>query len=148
MDVSVRVTNLAQFSKALKRVDTELVSDLKDELAAIATPIASEVRAKVPQRSGSAAGSVKTRATMRGAAIVAGGKQAPYFQWLDFGGSTGRGHRPGVAFSGSIKRKWMGLPSGSGRYVYPTISAHKADTKTALGKAIAKAGRAAGFEVR
>lgn len=148
MDTTVQVTNLRQFSGALKRVDRELQAALKADLKALAEPIAAEARNKVPRRSGRAAGSIRAGATTRGAVIRAGGKRAPYYHWLDFGGSTGRGHRPGAKWSGSIIREWMGKPVGEGCYVYPAIRKFMPETKAAMGKAIARAGRAAGFEVR
>lgn len=147
MDVAVKVTNLAQFSRALKQVDADLPGDLRSSLKELAEPIAASVRGKVPVRSGKARASVKTRASQRGAAIAAGGTKAPYFHWLDFGGTTGRGHKLGPR-RGSVKREWKGRPNGSGRYVYPTISEYRDETRQAVGRAIAKSGRSAGFEVR
>lgn len=149
MDFAIRITNLAEFQKALKTTHKVLVAEFKSELRAIGAPIAAEIRGKVPRGpSGKARRSVKVSATMKGAAIKAGGDAAPYFHWLDFGGSTGRGHIPKVAGSGSIKRQWLGTPVGMGRYVYPTISEHTDEIKKAAGDALGKAGRKGGFEVR
>ena len=66
--------------------------------------------------------------------------------WLDFGGSVGRGHKPGAAWSGATRRTWMGRPVGEGRYVYPAISAAREDTINQVEEAIVEAARAAGFE--
>jgi hypothetical protein len=74
------------------------------------------------------------------------GQAAPYFPWLDFGGTVGRGHRPGVKGSGSIERDWRGTPFGSGRYVYPAIFEHDDDIKRMAEEAVMDANRAAGFE--
>ena len=52
-----------------------------------------------------------------------------FYPWLDFGGSTGRGHRVGVPWTGSIKRA---LVKG-GRYVYPTIEEARADIEDQVG---------------
>ncbi len=66
--------------------------------------------------------------------------------WLDFGGSVGRGHKPGVAWSGATRRDWMGRPVGEGRYVYPAISGEREATIVAVEEAIVEAARGAGFE--
>lgn len=147
--VTVRIVGLAQLNSALRGLSDKVASDvLRSSLLGIAGIVATKVRAKVPHgASGHAAGSIQPHATSRGASISYGGQAAPYMPWLDFGGSTGRGHRIGVAWSGSIRREWTGKPSGSGRYIYPTISEEREATIDAVEAAIIDAARAADFEV-
>ncbi len=146
--VTIRVVGLAALDRALKQLDDKVAGDgLKAALLGIAEKVAGRARAGVPSGgSGKAAGSVQARSTTRGASIVFGGQAAPYMPWLDFGGSVGRGHKPGVAWSGATRREWMGRPVGEGRYVYPAISGEREATITAVEEAIIEAARAAGFE--
>ena len=77
-----------------------------------------------------------------------GGTAAPYFPWLDFGGTTGKGHQPGVKGSGSVERlPWMGT-SGEGRYVYPAIRDNEAGIVEAAGDAPVNLARKHGLEAR
>lgn len=147
-DVSVKVSGLAAVDRAFRGIDRSLQAELKSELLDVAEGVATDVRSRMPRRKGRAAASVKARASGRRAAIAAGGRAAPYFQWLDFGGSVGRGHRPGVAWSGAIKREWMGVPVGEGRYLYPGIRAKRKDIEQGAGDAVLNAAAANGFETR
>lgn len=134
--------------RAFKQLDTELPKELRREFKAIAEMVAGRIRGKVPRRTGAAASSVTTRAGSTGAGIAFGGSKAPYFPWLDFGGSVGRGHRPGSAWSGAIRREWEGIPRGSGRYVYPTIAESKGDIGAAADEAIRRVARRADFDTK
>jgi hypothetical protein len=120
-DVKVVMHGIRELSGALRRVDARLPGEIRAEFRGVADQVAAKVASKVPRRSGRAAASVKGRASGRNASIVAGGRAAPHFPWLDFGGSVGRGHRPRVPWSGAIRRDWRGKPGGEGRYIYPTI---------------------------
>lgn len=145
----VKVTGLREVVSAFRQVDLDLPKELKVEFKKIAEDVATTVRASVPRGpTGHAAGSVKARATQRGAAIAFGGSAAPYFPWLDFGGTTGPGHKPKVAGSGSVKRPWMGKPDGEGRYVYPGIRKEREHIAQAADDAVRKAAEQAGFETK
>lgn len=142
----IQVTGLRELSSAFKRVSDELPKELKARFLAIAQHVVGVAQQRMPHRSGRAQGSVKARASARGAAIAFGGTAAPWMPWLDFGGSVGRGHKPGVAWSGAIQRDWMGAPSGSGRYVYPAISEARDETREAVDAAVKEVSEHAGFE--
>jgi hypothetical protein len=142
VEVSVKVTGLRELATAFRRVDTELPRELKSRFLPIAQRVAGVVQQRMPIRSGRAAGSVGARATVRGASVVAGGRAAPYYQFLDFGGTTGRGHHPGGG--GSVKRPFV----KGGRYIYPAIAESRDDTAKAVDDAIEGAARAAGFVTR
>lgn len=120
-------------------------SAIKEEFKGIAARVAEAAARKAP---GSAGASITPRASNRGAAIAFGGRKEPHFPWLDFGGSVGRGHMPGVPWSGAIKRDWRGNPTGSGRYIYPTISEHREDTRDAVDDAIERLAKRASFTTR
>lgn len=150
--VQVTVKGLGELNRAFKAVDDKVSGDgLKAAFLWIAATVAGKARAGVPigggLTPGAAAGSIQPHSTARGASISFGGTAAPYMPFLDFGGSVGRGHVQGIGFSGSIRRTWMGKPSGEGRYVYPAISGEKEHTADAVEAAIAEIARAQDFEV-
>ena len=147
MGAAIEVRGLREVQSALRKVDKELPKQLRTEFKAIAEDVVTGIQQKVPRLTGHAAASVRPRASQRGAAVALGGNAAPYFPWLDFGGTTGKGHRPGVAGSGSVKRDWMGRP-GNGRYVYPTIAEKRADIEQAAEDAVIKVARGAGLETK
>ena len=127
-DAKVEIHGLKELSVAFRRVDKTLVGELKVSFRGLAEHVVGVIIGRMPRRSGKAVASVKPRGTTRGAAIAFGGTKAPYMPWLDFGGSTGRGHRPGVAGSGAIKRDM--IPDG--RYVYPGIAQSRPEIERAV----------------
>ncbi len=144
--MSVRVVGLREVNAALKQLGEEMPKAMQKALWSIAAPIAGRIQRKVPSGpTGRASSSVQPQATSRGAALVAGGSQAPYFQWLDFGGTVGRGHKRGYNM-GAIHREWLGKPVGSGRYIYPTIEEAKPETIAALDEAVKALAQSGGFE--
>lgn len=136
-----RVEGLRELRKAMRDAEAGSQKALQRKLKTVAVIVASAIAGKVTQGpSGKAAASVRPRATATSAGIVAGGQSAPYYPWLDFGGSVGRGHVAGQGGSGAIKRPF--IPAG--RYIYPTIAEmggvlEKA-TSEAIGEALVEAG--------
>lgn len=147
MAAAVQVRGLREVRNAARKVDKDIPKGLRRELLPVAQKVQGRIRSKVPYLKGDARESVKARASQRGAAIAFGGNTAPYFPWLDFGGTTGKGHRPGAAYSGSVKRPWMGRP-GDGRYVYPSIAEMTPEIEQAANDAVINLAKAAGFEVK
>jgi hypothetical protein len=147
-DYKLEVKGINELVRAFKKVDTDIPAGLRKELLAVATDVAGAIQQDVPWRTGKAARSVRPRASQRGAGIAFGGNAAPYFPWLDFGGTTGKGHRPGVPYSGSVKREWLGNPRGEGRYVYATIRDKGKDIEEAVEVAVVNAAKRAQFEVK
>ncbi len=146
MVAQVQVKGLRELQAAFKSVDADIPKELRNTFKVIAQMVATAAAAKVPRRTGTAAASITPRATQRGAAIAFGGPKAPYYPWLDFGGTVGRGHKPNRPYSGSVKRQYMGRPFGSGRYIYPTIEAMDDQIKAAAAEAVIDAAKRAGFE--
>jgi hypothetical protein len=145
--VRVEIHGVRDLQKALKQMDTGMEKALKNEFLDIAESVASGVRSKVVKGpTGRASASVKARASNRGASIAVGGTKAPYYPWLDFGGSVGRGHQPGKPWSGAIRRDWKGVPVGKGRWLYPTITEHRDDIVDQTDDALERLARQAGFE--
>jgi hypothetical protein len=150
MAAVIQVRGINELSRAWRAVDADIPKRTRLAMLAIARMVVGTAQQKATadfkHPTGQAASSVRPRATRRGAGIAFGGQAAPYFPWLDFGGTVGRGHRPGVKGSGSIERDWRGTPFGSGRYVYPAIFEHDDDIKRMAEEAVMDANRAAGFE--
>ena len=92
---------------------------LQVRFKSVASMVASAIAGEVPKLTGTAAGTVRARATTTGASIIAGGPKAPYYPWLDFGGTTGRGHEPGHPGTGAIKNRTF---ITEGRYMFPIVA--------------------------
>lgn len=143
MTPGVKVQGLREVVSALREADAEAPKRLREHLLPVARLVASRIASKVPRDEGDAAASLSARAGQRGASVAFGGSSAPYFPWLDYGGSVGKGHRPGVPWSGSVTRPWM----PGGRYVYPTIAEHRDEIAEAALDAMAAAATGAGLKV-
>ena len=147
--VGTEVEGLIAMKKAFRAANDGTHKAIGRRLKEVATLVASEVAGRVPIRSGRAASSVRALATQESASVAAGGAKAPYYAFLDFGGSTGRGHVSGAADSGSVKREWYGAGgsgSGEGRYLYPAIRDMSDEIARETGEAIHEALADAGFE--
>lgn len=143
VSAGVKVSGLREVVAAMKQADADIPKRLREYLLPIARMVASGASAKVERDTGAAAGSLTARAGQRGASVAFGGSSAPHYPWLDFGGSVGRGHRPGVPWSGSVRRDFI----KGGRYVYPTIEEHREEIGEAVLDAVARAATDAGLEV-
>lgn len=133
--IDVNVEGFRRLNHALKQVDPALQKELATDLKAIAERLAARVRAKMPRRSGRAAGSVRGGATMRTAYVEHGKSSVPYVGWLDFGGTL----RPAGGRHNTIHRPVV----DGGRYLYPTVAEHRDDTLRAAEQAFDKAARRA-----
>lgn len=134
-DQPVRVEGLRELRGALKALGPDAAKALRVSLNRAVEDIAVDARRRVPTRTGAARASVKASSTQTAARVAAGGRKAPYFPWLDYGGKTGVGrsvHRP--------FRK-------EGRYVYPAYRSNRDDLLIGLGREITAAAHAAGLTV-
>jgi hypothetical protein len=113
-DVAVRVDGLAQFSRNLKKLDSDLPKALRLALNQSAELVVTGAQGNVPSRSGKARRSIRAASTRTEARVRAGGNRAPYYPWLDFGGRVGRGK--------SVRRPFL----KDGRYLYATYFKLKA----------------------
>lgn len=141
----VKVSGIREAARAFRKVDKDIPKQLRTEFLPIARDVVSGIQSKAPRgKTGRARASVKPRSSQRGAAVAVGGNAAPYYPWLDFGGSTGKGHKPGRPWSGSVKRE---MPP-KGRYLYPTIEEQRAKIERAAEDAVVNVARLNGFGVR
>jgi len=137
MAYTMGIDGLADFSRNLKKIDSELPKALRVALNAAAELVIDGARPKVPTRSGAARASLKAKSTRTEVRVAAGSKRAPYFPFLDFGGRVGR--------KKSVKRPFL----KDGRYLYPTYHALKqsGEFEATLNRALVSVARRAGIEV-
>jgi hypothetical protein len=131
----VYVSNLAEVRKYLRKIHPDLVPVLREDLkAAIIVNTLPAIMQRVPKISGRAQFTLKARAGGNTLYVVAGGKSsfAPYFGWLDFGGTL-RNRGPGR--NQTIVRPIVKY----GRYVYPGIRQTQDRLVEAAGRAVDKA---------
>lgn len=134
-------TDIKALRQELRTVRDQIPQEMKEGLDDAISFVIPKIRSIVPHRSGFAQSSIVPASTKTVARIKT---VAPYFQFLDFGGSTGRGHQKGVPFSGAIKRNWAGNPVGEGRYIYPTIRKERQAIIRAVDKVVTKLGEQLG----
>jgi hypothetical protein len=142
--LTVRTSGLQELQTAMGQLGIRQEKVIRTRLLQEAGVIAKDLRSAIPHLSGDAASSVYAGMDSKGA-FVSEGRGVPYMPFLDFGGSTGRGHQRGPNM-GAVHRTWMGKGAGEGRYIYPQIRSHRDQTLHAVDQAIAEAAVSLGFE--
>ncbi|HZO69204.1 MAG TPA: HK97 gp10 family phage protein [Kribbellaceae bacterium] len=132
---AIKVDGLAEFSRSLKKLDTDLPKALRVALNEAADVVVSDAKRRVPTRTGRAQRSIKARSTRTAVRIAEGGTRAPYMPWLDFGGRVGRNR--------SVVRPFR----KEGRYLYAAYFDRKAEFGEVLTRALLDVARQAGVEV-
>ena len=130
----IRIEGLAQFSRALRKLDADAPKGLRLAFNEAAEVVVRRVRPKIPTRTGRAARSLKAASTRTQARVAVGGPSAPYYPWLDFGGRVGRRKRTVRPF---IKE---------GRYLFPGLSESHDEVQRVLERALSGVVRSAGLE--
>lgn len=131
--IAVRLDGLAEFNRALKRMDAGLPKEVRLALNEAADIIIDATVPKVPKRTGRAARSLKAKSTRTAARVAGGGNRAPYYPWLDFGGKVGRNRsvdRRFYKFGRYLYRKYFDLKD-SGEFVEVLTDALKRVTRKA-----------------
>lgn len=131
----IKVEGLKEFTRSLKRLDAEVPKAMRVALNGAADIVLDYARPKIPRRTGRAAASLKAKSTQTAVRVAAGGKKAPWYPWLDFGGRVGRRKQ--------TKRPFI----KEGRYIYPALTAKRAEFEAALVKALTGAAESAGLGV-
>lgn len=134
MDLKIGIGGLAQLNRGLRAVDTEAPKQLRIALNSAADLLADTARPEVPSLSGAARRSIVARSTRTAARVAVGGKKAPYYPWLDFGG---KGKKPGRPAARPFIRE--------GRYIYPTLRKIRPQIEAQLQDAISAVIRNAGL---
>jgi len=131
---AVRIEGLAQLNRSLRSLSADAPKALRLAGNEAARIVVDAARAGVPRRTGRAAASIRAASTRTATRVTAGGKRAPYFPWLDYGGRVGRNNtarRPFIA---------------DGRYVYPAFRAHRSEFEQVLAKALERVIQDSGLE--
>ena len=131
----IEIEGLRDFMRSLRDMDAALPKALRLAGNAAAAIVVDEAQKRVPRRSGRAAASVKARSTRVAVRISSGGKRAPYFPWLDYGGKVGPAK--------SVSRPWR----PDGRYVYPAFTDNREKVDDAYRAALREIARDAGLEM-
>jgi len=132
---TVAVDGLRQFQGALRVLDREKARGLRLALNKSAELLVDRTRPQIPKRTGRAAASLKPRSTQTSVRIAVGGRKAPYYPWLDFGGRVG-------------PRKSIVRPFYTeGRYLYPTFYRSNDDFTRILEESLSDLARQAGLDV-
>lgn len=135
MQAKIGVEGLAQFNRGLRKLDAEAPKGLRIALNGAAELLIDRTRPLIPTRTGAARASLKAQSTRTSARVAVGGRKAPYYPWLDFGGKTGRNR--------SVDRRFY----TDGRYLYPTLARVRPEIEEALGQALTAVARDAGLDV-
>lgn len=137
MDAKIHIEGLAQLNRGLRRLGADAPKGLRLAQNEAADTLIDHTRPKIPAVSGAARRSLVARSTRTSARVAVGGKRAPWFPWLDFGGE---GRRPGRP----AKRAFL----KEGRYVYPTLREVRPQIEEQLQDALTAVIRGAGLEPR
>lgn len=97
--VGIDTRGLRELRRDLKRLEPEVAKELRVAIRDAVKPVQATGRQLAPRRSGKLAGSLRISVTAKGAAI---GSRLPYAGLQHWGGSTGKGHKPRVPWSGSV----------------------------------------------
>lgn len=131
----IEIKGIKEFQQALRRMDADLPKQLRIALNQASQLVVDKARPQIPHRSGAASQSLKVRSSQREARVAAGGRRAPYYPWLDFGGKVGP--------SRSVSRPFY----KEGRYIYPALRQNRDEITKVLQVAITDLARGAGLEV-
>lgn len=135
METKISVEGLAEFNRGLRKLDSEAPKQLRIALNGVADLLVQRTLPLIPRRSGRAASSLKAKSTRTSARVSVGGRRAPYYPWLDFGGKTGRRR--------SVERPFY----KEGRYLYPTLRRVRPEIEEALREGIVAVAVGAGLDV-
>jgi hypothetical protein len=149
----ISVQGMKELRKALRDMDGESQKEIRVALNQVAAGVAQGAARRVPVRTGKARATLRAMSSQTETRIAAGGKKAPYYGWLDFGGTVGHGRVAGGSkklaggatggHAGATKRPWF----PGGRYIYPTIAANRDSLAKAVEKQLVELARSKGLEV-
>jgi hypothetical protein len=132
---AIKISGLREFQAGLRKMSADLPKQLRLVFNDAAALVVDYATPRVPARTGRARGSIKVRSSQRLARIAVGGRRAPYYPWLDFGGRTG-------------PRKSVVRPFRTeGRYIYPGLAANREEITDVMNRGLVELARGAGVEV-
>lgn len=131
----IAVEGLRELTRSLRELDSGLPRAVRLAANEAADIVVQAAQRPVPTRSGKAKKSIKAKSTRTAARVSSGGRRAPYFPWLDYGGRVGPNK--------SVRRPFI----ADGRYVYPAFRENRERVKDAFSEALQRIARDAGLEV-
>lgn len=131
----IEVQGLAELQRSLRAIGPAAAKGLRLALNDVATYLIDRVRPEIPSRSGAARASLKARSSQKAVRIAVGGRRAPYYPWLDFGGKVGP--------ADSVVRDYK----ADGRYLYPGLARYRPEFEGIMTRRLAEVARDAGLEV-
>lgn len=134
MDLKISVGGLSELSRGLKTVDVDAPKELRIALNSAADILVDHAQRLIPTDTGAARRSLVARSSRTAARVAVGGRRAPYYPWLDFGGQGRIRGRP-------APREFI----REGRYIYPTLRKIRPLIERQLKDAIATVIRNAGM---
>lgn len=134
MEAKIEIGGLAQLARGLKAVDSDAPKELRIALNSAAQLLVDHTRPEIPEVTGASRRSLVARSTRTAARVAVGGKKAPWYPWLDFGG---QGRRPGRPAPREFLRE--------GRYIYPTLRKIRPRIEAQLQESISTVIRNAGL---
>lgn len=132
---TVSVDGLKQFTRGLRDIDAALPKQVRVALNACSDYLIDQAQPKIPTRTGAAKNSLRARSSRSAVRIAVGGRRAPYYPWLDFGGTVGPGKKVGRPFF------------TEGRYLYPTLRDKRDQFTKIMAGAITDLATSAGLDV-
>lgn len=138
MAEAIRIEGLAQFSRALRKLDADAPKGLRVALNTGARLIVTGAASKFPRKSGRAVGSLKAKSTRTEVRVSEGGPRVAYVPWLDFGGTIRLPNRRRV-----IERPF----EPEGRFLYRTYYDEQDHLAEVLARALIDVVRSAGLAV-
>lgn len=133
----VQVEGLARLSRSLKAIDSEAPKQLRLAQNEAADLLVDRTRPTIPSVTGAARRSLVARSTRTSARVAVGGRRAPWYPWLDFGGEGRVAGRPAA-------REFI----REGRYLYPTLERIRPEIVVQLQESIGAVIRNVGLEDR
>ena len=133
--ISIDVSGIRAFGKQLRQMDAGLGKQVRIMLNGSAELVVTKARPKIQTRTGRAAASLKVSSSQREARVAAGGRKAPYYPWLDFGGNVGP--------NDSVSRPFY----TEGRYIYPTVRENSDEIQKTMAAGISELAQSAGLVV-
>lgn len=131
----IKIEGLRQLQASLKALDGESQKQIRVALNEASEIVVKVARPRIPTVTGAAARSLKLSSSQREARITTGGRGAPYYPWLDYGGRVGRNR--------SVNRRF----EKGGRYLYPAYHSQQANIAKLLKKRLEAIAEGAGLEV-
>lgn len=131
----IEIRGIKEFQQSLRQMDADLPKQLRIALNQASQLVVDKARSEVPSRSGAARASLKVRSSQREARVAAGGRKAPYYPWLDFGGHVGQ--------HGATSRPFY----KEGRYIYPSLRKNRDEITKVMVTAISDLATGAGLDV-